>query len=569
MLNSRRNPRHVYLNHETVRAIANNIVSTLIESYNDFIKKNHYDIHYNNVSEVEVFRRSYYAFDTYLDGSTAEPVQIRVVLKSVHGEVNDIHGEMDKDSKLISLILITGDKLKDNESAIFNRLSRARETIENYIFIILLHELTHARESQVSLSRNRNKYELDENGNPLNLYRYYNSPVEVAAYINTIIAQIEDSDSSRAIWNHYFEERDVTGYINAISSAFHDDFLGVFSEKNKRKVTLAILNYLEQSNTRQNPSEENIITLSVCPEGISLKKPMPVYHATIGLEGILSSGKLLTRKELGGNVNAIGGGPDSSISLTGDLQVAIACGLALVTTAKIANGMITAEDIMLEAKVKCPGGLEGALTSYPVWKNRSPLEADTYDIFNLYRTILFSAQFRHECYDPALFDTRLELFENYAKTIKNIAVLKTALSCESFIVPSYTNFRVLGSLNSVEFSVSEWGIRSGSRATGVSQRFIYDKTFTVVSDSGCRVNFDNTFEPPLGLPPYKTNVSYLPSMNEYRAWNSNILKPIDKESVLIQGEEFVKVSKGVGGGEFFYPYFTQKTILDNILESQK
>ena len=309
------------------------------------------------------------------------------------------------------------------------------------------------------------------------------------------------------------------------------------------------------------------VTLPMGPEGLRLLKPMKLYHATVASAAVLESGGLRNRRELGG-LNMAGGGPDLSISMTGDLRVAEAVVLALVTTCKIAQNEITASEILNALRTLSPN----TYTNFLCTRNIKMRSVDTkyvgYDLFNLYRDILmFGEIFDQKIYNPVLVSTDLSFFDAPSEElIKNICILSCDLSTDARIVPRNHRFRQIpGQLKSIQFPVDEFDIVRGKSSSGWGDFRHKQGVIDYLHESprGDYLAVEVVLEPIEG--PVRTNVSYLEAMDEYRVWDSSLLSNYAESDC---GPEILESVLDRTGQSIFYPYFEELTIVDNLTSSQ-
>lgn len=309
------------------------------------------------------------------------------------------------------------------------------------------------------------------------------------------------------------------------------------------------------------------IILPMGPEGLRLVKPMQLFHATVASSAVLESGGLRSREDLGG-LNMTGGGPDKSISMTGDIRVAEAVVLALVTTCRIAQDEITASELLDAFRRISPRGHSNFVSQKNAYKDIKNARFKGYDLFNLYRDILmFGNVFDQTVYDPVLVSTDLSFFDAPSEDlINNICVLSCDLSTRARIVPRNHRFRQLpGQLNYVQFPVDESNIVRGKTSSGWGDFRYKDgvSEYLFRGAQGHSLAVEIVHEPITG--PVRTNVSYLEQMDEFRVWDSSLL------SNYVEGEcgpDILERIQDRTGQDVFYPYFKELTIEDNLIRSQ-
>jgi hypothetical protein len=98
------------------------------------------------------------------------------------------------------------------------------------------------------------------------------------------------------------------------------------------------------------------------PRGYEWRKSETLYHATTGARAILDGG-FKTRRQLGTDVHATGGGTDSAISLTSDLRVAQAIVLGLRVGRLIGRGEIELGEMIIQGSQIAPKGNALALAT--------------------------------------------------------------------------------------------------------------------------------------------------------------------------------------------------------------
>lgn len=317
---------------------------------------------------------------------------------------------------------------------------------------------------------------------------------------------------------------------------------------------------------KPNPSETTYV-LPMGPEGLRLIKPMQLFHATVNSSAVLESGGLRSRSELGG-LNMTGGGPDESISMTGDIRVAEAVVLALVTTCRIAQDEITASELLDAFRRISPGGHSNFVSQKNVYKDIKNTKFKGYDLFNLYRDILmFGHVFDQTIYDPVLVSTDLSFFDAPSEDlINNICVLSCDLSTRARIVPRNHRFRQLpGQLNYVQFPVDEHNIKTGRTSSSWGDFRYKDgvSEYLFRGAHGHSLAVEIVHEPITG--PVRTNVSYLEQMDEYRVWDSSLLSNYAENEC---GPDILERIQDRTGQDVFYPYFKELTIEDNLIRSQ-
>jgi hypothetical protein len=317
---------------------------------------------------------------------------------------------------------------------------------------------------------------------------------------------------------------------------------------------------------KPNPSELACV-LPMGPEGLRLIKPMPLFHATVNSSAVLESGGLRSRSELGG-LNMTGGGPDNSISMTGDIRVAEAVVLALVTACRIAQDEITASDILDAFQCISPKGHSTFINTRNAYRDVKNSRFKGDDLFNLYRDILmFGNVFDQTIYDPVLVSTDLSFFDAPSEElIDNICVLSCDLSTRARIVPRMHSFRQLpGQLNHVQFPIGEFNIVEGTTSSGGSDFRYKDGVFEYLFRGvhGYSLAVEIVHEPV--MEPVRTNVSYLEQMDEFRVWDSSLLSNYVEVDC---GPSILERIQDRTGQDVFYPYFKELTIKDNLIRSQ-
>ena len=312
------------------------------------------------------------------------------------------------------------------------------------------------------------------------------------------------------------------------------------------------------------------VILPMSPQGLRLSKPMKLYHATVASSEVLNSGGLKPREELGG-LSMTGGGPDSSISMTGDRRVAEAIVVALTTTCRIAQGEIDANYILTSLE-SVQTGLFDKFYRYRNSNSDYPLNlsVEGHALFNLYRECLYFAWAQHKAvYDPVLIDTDLSFFNvPCEELLEDICVLECELSTEARIVPAEPRFLELpGELSRIEFPIDEFTIRRGSVYGSWAGSSYNDFKFRDGelyylhrSPRGDSIAIKVLFEPLLSV---LSNVSYLRGMNEYRVWDAALLSNYAEAEC---GTEILESVRSKTGQDVFYPFFEQSSILDNIVE---
>jgi len=197
-----------------------------------------------------------------------------------------------------------------------------------------------------------------------------------------------------------------------------------------------------------------------------------------------------------------------------------------------------------------------------------------YDLFNLYRDILYFGYLRGRAiYDPLLVSTDLSFFDAPSSDLAdNICVLSCDLSKSAYVVPKYPTFNTINThmpnkIGNIRFPIDELAIRRGSPSSSaiLNDFRTHDGYIEYLhrSPHGDFIAVEVKFEP---LQKHiRTNVSYLDNMDEYRIWDASLLSNYIEIGC---GPDILEDILERTGQDIFYPYFEERTLLDDLLSSQ-
>jgi len=337
---------------------------------------------------------------------------------------------------------------------------------------------------------------------------------------------------------------------------------------------------------RHNPSDDETEfapKIKMSSLGLSLPRPLRVFHAGLNVNLICENG-FKFRKEL--DVSAAGGGPDNAISFTGDARVAEAVCVTLGTLIRLFNRNLHPRDLLEEMKIACPNGLSEKLSTWSKdVQNRFLTECDEEfcsdkhieDVVGLYRDVLSYANYKKEVYDPYIATVDAEQYKREGiDQIKYLGYVASYIPSSSLIFPSsgssvefrgFFKYRLTGDLTALsEQNLRLKRIDSSGYFSRLPLEYLSDEAKHIIEAASPyvinTVDFDTLFP-----------VSYLDSMNEYRVWNKNSinnndfnLKTQTVKYLLEMYEDTLPALWGTDRVKSFYPYFEQKTLLENLSE---
>lgn len=245
----RKNPSPLRVDRNLAWDILLDLTSKAYNSYNDFVGREYYAIKNNFlIGRVGEIASGIYEIGNLADGSLAPPVTVRFTLQS--GIEKDLDAFFDAQNRSIYLTIIDNWGADDNAIAhTFNKLKFDEDSdnrLMNYLYVMLVHELTHAKETDLSLKRPRNLY--GETTSDADQMKYINVPVELAAFINTALAEIEVNDPDYDILQEFYDDRDsfpnfFTAYLDEVL-LFTIPIHSKLTPKNKRKYVNVLMSEL-------------------------------------------------------------------------------------------------------------------------------------------------------------------------------------------------------------------------------------------------------------------------------------------------------------------------------------
>jgi len=151
-------------------------VSNLVDDIRDYIWNNWNDL--NHTQSTTILK----GYETQFVNAKNELVTIPINIVMTEDDAEDL-GLYDPATGIIYVYLET--KSLPNFAQILNpnRKHPKWNTLRTHLITVLVHELTHALDAEEEIARKRNKYNIIND-------RYYNTPLEVNAYANQIIAEI-------------------------------------------------------------------------------------------------------------------------------------------------------------------------------------------------------------------------------------------------------------------------------------------------------------------------------------------------------------------------------------------
>ena len=548
-LKTKKNPSPVYLDQDRVRQIVEDLFIRMIDSFSDFCMRNSEELLADNFRGAEWLKVSYQAFDTYLDGTSAEPVNIVVNLEQA-GQGFSYSGFYSPGQNLVGVNFLYGPRLsvRDGSLSYFFRGLIASNTMREQVFMVLMHELTHARETYLSHIRKANRYQ----AGPVIVSSeeadsYYNSPIEVAAFINTIVAAIEVADPDRTIWRLH-SGRNIGNYIKLVSNHIGQEFSGTFNEKNKKKVYLSVLSYLNNDH-RENPSLIENITFKLTHAGLVTNAAINCYYITNEAKKLSSSGVISHNNHKG-------------IKLFPSLEEAINEAVSRLTSLRVFSGLLTNEEFLKEAKNACPEEFNLYLKS-----SDDQNDISREDLFFTYLMFMSRCNRAKSPIEPQLLgDISLK---NVLEKIENLGIFKASLPGGSCIIPESGEFNV-PMVGPVRFdslsSIREVPMRSkrGQRAIITDPVFGPNsaKTVLIESEEGDKA-FVELIPRTKCLPPYATNTTWV---NSYFKYFGDDLT-VDDDSPILAGLELAEVCRELTGASFIYPQFKTRGLFDLLAKT--
>lgn len=336
--------------------------------------------------------------------------------------------------------------------------------------------------------------------------------------------------------------------------------------------------------SRHNPSnetEEFAPKVKMSSLGLSLPRPLRVFHAGLNSKLICEHG-FKFRKEL--NISGAGGGPDNAISFTGDARVAEAVCVVLGTLIRLFNRNLHPRELLEEMRIACPKALSQKLSSLSketqdylleTCNNESCSNKFIEHFVEFYRDILFFAQSNKEVYDPYIASVDEEQYRSGGlDQMMSVGYVVSYIPSESIIFPASGNLSDFGKnffsypLRGETTSLSEQNIRLGRVA---KSGYYLLKEHNLSTAAKSIIEIASPYTPDIVDLDIIQPVSYLDSMNEYRVWskdsiNNNQLcfRTQVVKYVLEMYEDTLPVLWGTERVKSFYPYFEQKTLLENL-----
>ena len=336
--------------------------------------------------------------------------------------------------------------------------------------------------------------------------------------------------------------------------------------------------------SRHNPSnetEEFAPKVKLSSLGLSLPRPLRVFHAGLNSKLICEHG-FKFRKEL--NTSGAGGGPDDAISFTGDARVAEAVCVVLGTLIRLFNRNLHPRELLEEMRIACPKALSQKLSSlskelqdYFVEDCNNDFCSDEFitNFVDFYRDILLFAQFNKEAYDPYIASVDEEQYRSGGlDQIINVGYVVSYIPSESIIFPASGDLSQFGkdffsySRRGETTSLSEQNIKRG-RVAKSGYYLLKEQNLSTAAKS--IIEIASPYTPEIVDLNSLQPVSYLDSMNEYRVWskesinnNPHFFRTQVVRYVLEMYDDTLPVLWGTDRVKSFYPYFEQKTLLENL-----